>query len=67
MVKPEKFCNLHLVYHFTVPLNGAIIHLEVHHDVRHIVEWLRANKISVNSEKTEPILFRSKNKNITNI
>ena len=37
---------------------------KVNYDLRHIVEWLRANKISLNSGKTEFILFRSKNKNI---
>ena len=25
MVKPEKFDHLHLVYHFTVPLNHFLI------------------------------------------
>ena len=38
---------------------------KVNYDLRHIVEWLRANKISLNSGKTELILFRSKHKNIT--
>ena len=38
---------------------------KVNYDQRHIVEWLRANKISLNSDKTELILFRSKNKKIT--
>ena len=37
---------------------------KVNNDLIHIVEWLRAKKISINSVKTELILFRSKNKNI---
>ena len=41
------------------------INRKVNFDLRHIVEWLRANKISLNSGKTELILFRSKNKEIT--
>ena len=38
---------------------------EINYDLRHIVEWLRANKISLNSGKTKLIIFTSKNKNIT--
>ena len=32
---------------------------------RKVFEWLRANKISLNTGTTELVLFRSKNKNIT--
>ena len=28
-------------------------------------EWIRANKLSLNVSKTETIIFKSKNKNIT--
>ena len=38
------------------------INKKVNHDLKNIVEWVRANKISLNSSKTELILFRSKNK-----
>ena len=38
---------------------------KVNYDLRHIVEWLRANKISLNSGKIELILLRSKHKGIT--
>ena len=41
------------------------INRKVNYDLRHIVEWLWANKISLNSEKTKLILLRSKNKRIT--
>ena len=30
-----------------------------------IVQWLRSNKISLNADKTEIIIFRSKRKQIT--
>ena len=59
------------VYHFADDTNMLYIshslkdtNRKVNYDLRHIVEWLRANKISLNSGKTEFILFRSKNKNI---
>ena len=38
---------------------------KVNYDLRYVFEWLRANKISLNSGKTEFILSRSKHKNIT--
>ena len=40
------------------------INIKISYDLRHIVEWLRANKISLNSGKTEPVIFRSKNKKL---
>ena len=49
IVKSEKFGHLHLVYHFTVPL-------------KHLVNCLNANKISLNVEKTEMVIFQSKQK-----
>ena len=38
---------------------------KVNYDLRHIVEWLRANKVSLNTGKTELVLFKSKNKKFT--
>ena len=38
---------------------------KVNYDLRHIVEWLKADKISLNLGITELILFKSKSKNIT--
>ena len=35
------------------------------HDFSQIVQWLRANRISLNASKTELIIFRPKNKIIT--
>ena len=37
----------------------------INHDLSQIVQWLRANRISLNAGKTEIILFRPKGKNIT--
>ena len=38
---------------------------KISHDLKSIAEWLKANKISLNSGKTELVLFRSKGKRIT--
>ena len=37
----------------------------INHDLSQIVQWLRANRISLNASKTEIILFRPKTKTIT--
>ena len=41
------------------------IHSLVNHDLALLVQWLRANKISLNTSKTEIIIFRPKHKIIT--
>ena len=41
------------------------INRKVNIDLKNIIYWLRANKITLNADKTELILFRSKNKIIT--
>ena len=41
------------------------INRKVNFDLKNIIYWLKANKISLNADKTELILFRSKNKVIT--
>ena len=43
------------------------INRKVNYNLRQIVEWLRANKISWNSGKTELVLFISKKKNTKNL
>ena len=35
------------------------------HDLSQIAQWLRVNRISLNANKTELIIFRHKNKSIT--
>ena len=37
----------------------------INHDLSQIVQWLRANRISLNASKTEIILFHPKTKTIT--
>ena len=34
----------------------------VNHDLKHVNNWLSANKISINVEKTELVIFRSPRK-----
>lgn len=41
------------------------INKHINHDLALITTWLRANKISLNTSKTEIIIFRSKRKTIT--
>ena len=41
------------------------VNRKINHDLRSIAEWLKANKIFLNSGKTELVLFRSKDKKIT--
>ena len=38
----------------------------INFEIKKIVHWLRANKISLNSSKTEIIIFKSKKKKISN-
>ena len=61
-----------MVHHFADDTNMLYIinyskdrNKRANYDLRHIVKWLWANKILLNSGKTELILFRSRNKNIT--
>ena len=60
------------VFHFaddTAPFqsNSSLKALNryINHDLHLLCDWLRANKISLNVNKTEIVLFRSKNKQIT--
>ena len=41
------------------------INRKINCTLKSIAEWLKANKISLNSGKTELVLFRSKDKKIT--
>ena len=41
------------------------INKKINCDLKSIAEWLKANKISLNSGKTELVLFRSKGKKVT--
>ena len=37
----------------------------INHDIKHLCQWLRSNKISLNASKTEIIIFKTKLKTIT--
>ena len=37
----------------------------INHDIRHLCQWLRSNKISLNASKTEIIIFKTKLKTVT--
>ena len=61
-----------LIHHFVNDLNILYcskslkkINKYINHDLSQIRQWLRANRISINANKTELIIFRPKNKSIT--
>ena len=61
-----KFCKVH---HFAddtnlLCLSNSIKKLNklVNADLKHLVNWLNANKISLNVKKTEMVIFKSKQK-----
>ena len=61
-----KFCK---VYHFAddtnlLYLSNSIKKLNklVNADVKHLVNWLNVNKISLNVKETEMVIFKSKQK-----
>ena len=41
------------------------INKHISHDIKHLCQWLRSNKISLNASKTEIIIFKTKLKTIT--
>ena len=64
----KKFCKVH---HFADDTNllchsNAIKKLNklVSADLKHLVNWLKANKISLNVKKTEMVIFTSKQKKL---
>ena len=67
-----KFSRVH---HFADDTNLLLvdnslknIKKNINHDLKLLTAWLRANRISLNTSKTEILLFRLKSKrNITNI
>ena len=61
-----------LIHHFADDTNILYrgkslkkINKYINHDLSQIVQWLRANIISLNASKPELIIFRTKNKSIT--
>ena len=64
--------NSSKVHHFADDTNLLLINKSlkkinslINHDLALLVQWLRANKISLNTSKTEIIIFRPKHKIIT--
>ena len=53
------------IYHFADDTNMLYTSKSLRDINRKVFEWLRANKISLSTGTTELVLFRSKNKNIT--
>lgn len=60
-----------VVHHFADDTNlifshksPKIINKKINHDLRLIIQWLRANKISLNASKTEIVIFRTKSTNL---
>ena len=37
----------------------------INRDLKLVVEWIRTNKLSLNTSKTELVVFKSRNKKIT--
>ena len=63
-----KFCKVH---HFAddtnlLCLSNSIkkLNKQVNADLKHLVNWLNANKISLNVKKTEMVIFKSKQKKL---
>ena len=61
-----------IIHHFADDTNILFSHKSlkkinkyINHDLSQIVQWLRANRISLNASKIETILFRPKTKTIT--
>ena len=61
-----KFCKVHHFADDTNPLclSDSIKKLNklVNADLKHLANWLKANKISLNVKKTEMVIFKSKQK-----
>ena len=64
--------NFSKIHHFADDTNIVYasnslndINKKINRDLKSIAEWLKANKISLNSGKTELVLSRSKDKKIT--
>ena len=60
MVKPEKFGHLHLVYHFTVPLNTEHPSIKFEYEIlKEIISFLDT-KIYIKNNKLHTKIFRNK-------
>ena len=67
--KNIEFCTVH---HFADNTNLLLVekslkklNKHMNRDLKLVVEWIRANKLSLNTSKTELVIFKSRNKTIT--
>ena len=61
-LKNSPFCDDTNILYTSNSLKD--INRNINHNLKSIAEWLKANKISLNSGKTELVLFRSKTKKL---
>ena len=68
----HKNIELSTVHHFADDTNILLIekslknlNKHMNRDLKLVVEWIRANKLSLNTSKTELVIFKSRNKTIT--
>ena len=61
-LKNSPFCDDKNILYTSNSLKD--INRKINHNLKSVAEWLKANKISLNSGKTELVLFRSKTKKL---
>ena len=68
----HKNIEFSTVHHFADNTNILLIekslknlNKHMNRDLKLVVEWIRANKLSLNTSKTELVIFKSRNKTIT--
>ena len=68
----HKSVEFSSVHHFTDNTNLILtdksmkkINKHINKDLKFVVQWIRANKLSLNTSKTELVIFKPKNKLIT--
>ena len=68
----HKDIEFSTVHHFADGTNMLLVekwlkklNKHTNRDLKLVVEWIRANKLSLNSSKTELVIFKSRNKTIT--
>ena len=68
----HKVVQFSTVHHFADDTNMLLIEKSpkkmnryIKRDMKPVVEWIRANKLSLNASKTELVIFKSRHKKIT--
>ena len=57
--------TLQMMQIYSTVINLLKINRRVKHDLKHLCQWLRSYKISLNTSKTEIVIFKHKQTNIT--